>query len=81
VVNMLRIWITSRELKLGITVSIAMFFTVLLANIVGATLPLIARKFKMDPAIMASPVITTIVDAMALIIYFQTAVKIYGITM
>ena len=76
-VNLLRIWLTNGDFFLGLTVSIAMFATVLIANLVGCTLPIIARRFKMDPAIMASPVITTIVDALALIIYFQAALYLY----
>jgi len=58
-------------------VSLAMFATVMAANLVGCTLPLLARKIKVDPAIMAAPVITTIVDALALIVYFWLATKLY----
>lgn len=77
-VNLVRIWIFHNNLMLGLSVSIAMFFTVMIANIVGGTLPLIARKFKMDPAIMAAPIITTIVDVLALIVYFSVAMKLYS---
>lgn len=51
-------------------VSAAIFSTVLLAKIVGSTLPMLAKKIGLDPAVMASPFITTIVDALSLIIYF-----------
>ncbi len=78
VVNLVRIWVFHHDLMLGLSVSIAMFFTVMIANIVGGTLPLIARKFKLDPAIMASPVITTIVDVLALVVYFSVAMKLYA---
>ncbi len=78
VVNLVRIWIFHHDLMLGLSVSIAMFFTVMIANIVGGTLPLIARKFKLDPAIMAAPVITTIVDVLALVVYFSVAMKLYA---
>lgn len=77
-VNMLRIWLfNSGDWLLGLTVSLAMFFTVMVANLVGCTLPLLARKLKLDPAIMASPIITTIVDALALIVYFRLATMLY----
>ena len=51
-------------------VSAAIFSTVVLAKIVGSTLPMLAKKIGLDPAVMASPFITTIVDALSLIIYF-----------
>ncbi len=60
-------------------VSITLFFTVLLAKIVGAVLPMLAKKINLDPAVMASPFITTIVDALSLLIYFNIAVMVLGI--
>ena len=51
-------------------VSAAIFSTVVLAKIVGSTLPMLAKKIGLDPAVMASPFITTIVDALSLLIYF-----------
>jgi magnesium transporter len=60
-------------LMVSLTVSITVASTVMLAKIVGGTLPLIAKKFKLDPAIMAGPLITTIVDALALSVYFGIA--------
>ena len=62
-----------------IVVSITLFFTVLIAKIIGSVLPLFAKKLKLDPAVMASPFITTIVDAVALIVYFNIAVMILNI--
>lgn len=53
--------------------------TVLFAKIVGCTLPMIAQKIGFDPAVMASPFITTIVDALSLLIYFQFATRMLGI--
>ncbi|MBF1001844.1 MAG: magnesium transporter, partial [Lachnospiraceae bacterium] len=47
--------------------------TVLMAKSIGGVLPLIAEKLKMDPALMASPLITTIVDAGSLLIYLNLA--------
>lgn len=54
-------------------VSATMAATVLFAKIVGCTLPLLAKKLKLDPAVMASPFITTIVDALSLLVYFGIA--------
>ena len=62
-----------------IVVSITLFVTVLIAKIVGSVLPLLAKKLKLDPAVMASPFITTIVDAIALAIYFNVAIFILKI--
>ena len=61
------------KILLGATVAGAMFCTVLMAKSIGGVLPLIATRFKMDPALMASPLITTIVDAGSLLIYLNIA--------
>lgn len=53
--------------------------TVFIAKVVGCTLPMFAKKAGLDPAVMASPFITTIVDALSLMIYFQFATRILGI--
>lgn len=58
---------------ISMTVAITLFFTVVMSKTVGAALPIVAKKIKVDPAIMASPLITTIVDALALILYFNVA--------
>jgi len=57
-------------------VCLALFFTIIIAKIIGAALPIIAKKIGFDPAVMASPFITTIVDAISLIIYFTIAMFI-----
>lgn len=61
------------------TVSITLFATVVMAKMIGGILPLIARKFDLDPAIMAGPLITTIVDSLALLIYFSIATMLLHI--
>ncbi len=58
------------NIVVALVVSVAIFSTVILAKIVGCTLPMLAKKVGLDPAVMASPFITTIVDALSLIIYF-----------
>ncbi|HBT18738.1 MAG TPA: magnesium transporter, partial [Clostridiaceae bacterium] len=61
-------------------VSFAVFGTVVIAKIVGGILPLFAKLIKADPAIMAAPLITTIVDALSLIFYFFLAGIFLGIS-
>ena len=61
------------QFAMAATVAAAMFCTVLMAKAIGGILPLIATRFKMDPALMASPLITTIVDAGSLLIYLNIA--------
>lgn len=79
-VNFARLIILERvELIIAVTVSITILITVIAAKIVGGTLPLIAKKLKLDPAIMAGPLITTIVDAICLILYFLIAKQLLGI--
>lgn len=79
-VNFIRIYYFEKvDFLISVTVCITMFFTVLLATILGGVLPIIAKRLKMDPAIMASPLITTVVDAAALIIYFSIASWLLGI--
>ena len=58
---------------IALVVSIAMLVTVLLAKSLGALLPLAAQKMHLDPAVVASPMITTVVDAISLLVYFQLA--------
>ena len=80
VVNFLRLYIfTSADIMISFTVCISLFFTVVLAKVVGGILPIISKKLNLDPAIMASPLITTIVDAFALIVYFGFAKIFLGI--
>ena len=60
-------------------VCLTLLVTVVFAKVVGCSLPMIAQKIGFDPAVMASPFITTIVDALSLLIYFQFATRILGI--
>lgn len=61
------------------TVALAMFATVLMAKTIGGILPMLAKLVHADPAIMAAPLITTIVDAFSLIIYFNIAQRLLNI--
>ncbi len=57
----------------ALTVSITLLITVMVSKVVGGILPIIAKKVNLDPAIMAGPLITTIVDALSLMVYFSVA--------
>ena len=66
-------WIERVPLTIALTVTLSMIVVVMIAKVCGGLLPVVAKRLKMDPAIMAGPFITTIVDALALIVYFQFA--------
>ena len=70
------VFINNLATPIAFAVSVTLVCTVLMAKIVGSMLPIIAEKLKLDPAIMAGPLITTIVDAGALMIYFRLATSI-----
>lgn len=67
------------SISVALVVCLTLVVTVCFAKIVGCSLPMIAQKIGFDPAVMASPFITTIVDALSLLIYFQFATRILGI--
>ncbi|NLK21330.1 MAG: magnesium transporter [Epulopiscium sp.] len=80
VVNFLRVYyLEGAEFAISVTVCLSLFATVILAKVVGGVLPIIAKKLKLDPAIMAGPLITTIVDALALLLYFAMATTFLNI--
>lgn len=63
-----------------LTVVLSIFFTVVIAKTIGCSLPVLAKVIHLDPAIMAAPMITTIVDACSLMIYFNLACKFLNLT-
>jgi magnesium transporter len=71
--NYFRILLLQHDAAVAAVVAITIFCAVVASKIVGCTLPLIATRLKLDPALMASPMITTIVDAIALLVYFNVA--------
>ena len=89
VVNMVKLYLidyllmknfdSGKELYEMITICITLFFTVIVAKLVGCILPIIAKCIKVDPAVMASPLVTTILDAVSLFIYFATAGIVIGL--
>jgi magnesium transporter len=66
-------------LDLGLTVAATVILIVIVASVLGAGFPLIGRRFGLDPAVFSAPLITTIVDATGLLIYFQVARIIMGL--
>ena len=82
-----KIWLVDRlllgnpgiTLQVDAVVSLALLVTVVLAKLVGGILPLAAKAVKLDPAVMASPFITSIVDAVSLLVYFLFARLILGL--
>ena len=66
-------------LTVALVVSLTLLCTVLAAKFIGATLPLLVHKVGLDPAVAASPMITTIVDAIALLVYFAIATALLGL--
>ena len=66
-------------LRVASVVSLTLAMTIVLAKLVGGLLPLLADKLGFDPAVMASPFITTIVDALSLLVYFNVARALLGL--
>ena len=67
---------TSEMLTVPIVVCLTMAITVICAKLIGCILPILAKRLGFDPAVMAAPFITTIVDALSLVVYFAIAVSI-----
>lgn len=67
------IYLDKQTSGVALTVSLTLVITVILAKLIGCTLPLLAKQLKFDPAVMASPIITTVVDALSLLMYFVVA--------
>lgn len=79
-VNYVRLIITyPGNEAVALTVALALFATVVMAKTIGGILPIVAKLFRADPAIMAAPLITTIVDAFSLVIYFSIATRLLAI--
>ena len=80
VVNFVRLMVmTSVGFGVAATVSLTLVATVVLSDLVGSLLPILSKRLGTDPAVMASPLITTVVDAMSLLIYFQLSSWLLGL--
>lgn len=80
IVNIVRMSILE-DVSIGVTmtVSLTLLTTIILSKMIGGILPLIAEKLKVDPTIMAGPLITTIVDTLVLFVYFEIATVLIGV--
>ena len=78
-VNFLRIWIQYGKPLIALVVSLTLIVTVLVAKSLGCLLPLLAKRLKLDPAIMASPMITTITDACSILVFFTFATQLLSL--
>ena len=72
-VNGMRIYIQYGDLQIAIVIGLALVIIVILSKFIGCTLPLVAEHIGLDPALMAAPLISTIVDICSILIYFQIA--------
>ncbi len=79
VVNGIRIWIMNGDLRVATVVSLSVAGIVIVSQFIGCTLPMLAKRCKLDPAVMAAPLITTIVDAASILIYFSIATRFFNI--
>ena len=79
IVDTVRIMIQYQNIQLAIVLGITLIATVVVSKIIGCTLPLLAKRLKLDPAIMAAPLITTVVDVCSILVYFQVATHIMGL--
>lgn len=73
VFNFLRIYIQYRDLEVAAVVCCTLICTVLIAKSLGCLLPMLAKRLKLDPALMAAPMITTITDACSILVFFRFA--------
>ncbi|MEF9916234.1 MAG: magnesium transporter [Lachnospiraceae bacterium] len=79
IANGIRVYVMYQDLYLAIAIGITLLGTIMLAKIIGSTLPLIAQKCHMDPALMAAPLITTLVDAGSILVYFAVVTRVFAI--
>lgn len=78
-VNGVRIILMYQDPTLALLLGISLMCTVFLAELIGCMLPILAKKVRLDPAIMAAPLITTIVDTCSIMIYFTIATHLFAL--
>ena len=80
IINFIRLMIIDHaQIRVNLTVSITLILTIIFSKVMGGILPLIADKLNVDPTVMAGPLITTVVDTLVLLIYFEVASLLLGI--
>lgn len=73
IINFIRVYITYQNWMFGVVTGLSLICTIFFAKLLGCSMPMLAKKLKLDPAIMASPLITTLVDAGSILLYFSIA--------
>ena len=68
-----------KDATVALVVALTIFFTIVMAKLIGCTLPMLAKRLGFDPAVMASPFITTVVDALSLLVYLANATRNLGL--
>ena len=79
IINFLRVYLTDGAPMVAMTISLALVATIVMANTLGVFFPVLARRLKIDPALMATPMIATIVDILSMLIYFSLASVLLGL--
>ncbi len=77
IINGIRIVLMYQNIELAVLSGISLMITILMAKIIGCTLPLVADKIGLDPAIMAAPLITTMIDSGSMFVFFYIATQLY----
>lgn len=78
VVNGIRILVQFGDIRIALIVSATLSCTVVAAKIIGCSLPMLAKRLRLDPALISSPFITTLVDTFAVFLYFNIAIAVMG---
>ncbi len=79
IVNFFVVWLRSGDPLVGLVVALTLLITICVAKFIGGMLPILAKKIKLDPAIMAAPIISTLVDCITIVCYFLIATAILGL--
>lgn len=79
VANGVRIFLQYQDASMAIVIACSLVATIVVAKLVGCLLPLLAKRVGLDPAIMAAPLITTVVDACSIMIYFRIATMLFAL--
>ena len=73
---MIRIYIQYQDISIALVLGLTLVLTVIVSKSIGVLLPILVKKIKQDPAVVAAPLLTTVIDLCAIIIYFQIATSL-----
>ena len=79
IANSIKIYIQYKDPLLCVALGLTLFLTIIISKMIGSMLPMLVKKLKQDPAIVAAPFITTVVDLASVIIYFKIATMMLGV--